>query len=115
MNVPNSAAEMAKNIVGDGKTPNMWFVTVGYGLYMPFNNEECISLKNALDGITIGPFLKKSEAVTVYNAFEIFNIHKSELKKDKISQVFIEDRLSGVVCEKRLEENANGYLIKKEY
>lgn len=112
-----SAAELASNIVGDGKKPNKYFVTVAYGWYRPKGKPEdevlpeMVQAPNALESVTIGPFSSKAQAFNTFNSIEL----DSSIEKvtgETISQVIIEDRLMGTVKEKCLSERrSTGFYV----
>jgi len=104
---PSSAKELARELVGDGKTPNVWFVT--YGAYIMVREDFDCSDYELLEGYsekdseTFGPFYSYQEACDKYDDIDL-DPH------DGIGQVFIEDRLIGTVKEKCLEK-----VIKVDY
>ena len=91
--------EMAKEMVGDGGTPNKWFVTVGP--YHRSNTEDYDWEFELLEGFTDrdvythGPFDTYEEALDCYDAETLY----ADLG---VGQVFIEDRQCGTVREKWL-------------
>ena len=107
LKVESSAKELAKELVGDGKTPNVWFVT--YGAYIMVREDFDCSDNELLEGYsekdseTFGPFYSYQEACDKYDDIDL-DPH------DGIGQVFIEDRLIGTVKEKYLEK-----VIKVDY
>jgi len=105
-NKVKSAKELAVKLVGDGKTPNKYFVTVGYGWYKPSNNEEMIQVKNSLDSVTM-LFNTREAAEHCYNGLRIPTNIK-EVTGETIGQVMIEDRLTGVIKEKFIDQLSSG-------
>lgn len=90
-----------RTIVGDGKLPNRWFVTISPNYYVqnPDDNtcwdiEEFPSATEA-DTVTYGPFSSLEEAQTLY---ENTDLDAGLL----IGSVMIEDRLQGIVKDKNL-------------
>jgi len=100
--------ELATKIVGDGKKPNKYFVTIGYGWYFPNESEEMIQVKDSLDSVTV-MLTNKEDAIKLYNSIIIRTI--SPVTKETIGQVMIEDRLTGVIKEKCLTMLDNGKLV----
>jgi hypothetical protein len=96
-----SAKEMAREMVGDGQTPNMWFVTIGpyYHVRHDFDNSEFELLDGYTDSDseTFGPFLSYEAARTCYDLQDLDY-------QMGVGQVFIEDRECGQVTEKFLEK-----------
>jgi hypothetical protein len=94
--------ELARNMVGDGGTPNKWFVT--YGPYVKVPNEDCGYHDELIDGyndtedvFTYGPFDTYEEAVECYEDQELY-------EAIGVGSVMIEDRQCGVVREKWLRK-----------
>ncbi len=105
MNANNKAKSMAREMIGDGQTPNLWFVT--YGPYVQVNldfgeiDSELIDGYDAeKDTVTSGPFTSYEDALDYYNEIDP-DYHEG------IGQVFIEDRLCGIVTEKYLQKIVN--------
>jgi hypothetical protein len=104
--------ELASLLIGDGKKPNKWFVTIAYGWYEPKGDNEqtdMIQADNSLDSVTI---LAESKT----QAFELFDSikldrHIKKVTGNTIGQVIVEDRLNGVVIEKKLVETDSGFYI----
>jgi len=107
------AKQMAKEIVGDGQTPNLWFVT--YGPYIAVHDGdmsydfELIEGRDAnTDTYTEGPFTSYEAALRCYN--------KIELSFDYgVGQAFIEDRECGTVTEKWLRKRIRTEYVEDEY
>ena len=101
LNIESTPKELAKELVGDGKTPNLWFVTSGP--YIMVRDEDGISEYKLLDNTeaedseTFGPYFSYEAACEQYDALDL-DPH------DGIGQVFIEDRLIGTVKEKYAEK-----------
>ena len=91
--------EMAREMVGDGGTPNKWFVTYGPHVMVYKDGEGDFELMEGYneneDVFTYGPFDTYEEAVECYNEQELY-------AGIGIGQVMIEDRQCGVVREKWL-------------
>ena len=101
------AREMARELVGDGQTPNLWFVTHGPFIIEGDGDNAVFELIEGYDPdkdtTTMGPFASYAEARACYD----------ETDPDYeygIGQVFIEDRLCGTVTEKYLEK-----IVKIDY
>lgn len=104
----NNIKELATKIVGDGKSPNKWFVTVAYGWYVPLPKDEgeepeMIQADNALESTTL-LFTRKQDAMDFFHAVKIRE-DLTEVKGNDISQVIVEDRKNGTVCEKHLHQS----------
>ena len=96
------AKDLASEIIGDGKSPNVWFVTQS-AYYMKYKDGYGESF--VLDGYDApeeynkmyGPFFTYSDACAKYDEIELDHY-------DGVGTVTIEDRKIGVVKEKFLEE-----------
>lgn len=96
------AKDLASEIIGDGKSPNVWFVTQS-AYYMKYKDGYGESF--ILDGYDApeeysemyGPFFTYSDACAKYDEIELDHY-------DGVGTVTIEDRVIGVVKEKFLEE-----------
>jgi len=96
------AKDLASEIIGDGKSPNVWFVTQS-AYYMKYKDGYGESF--VLDGYDApeeynkmyGPFFTYSDACAKYDEIELDHY-------DGVGTVTIEDRVIGVVKEKFLEE-----------
>jgi hypothetical protein len=104
---------MAKEIVGDGQTPNLWFVT--YGPYiavhdgdMSYDFELIEGRDGNTDTFTQGPFTSYEEALEAYDEIELSFDYG-------IGQAFIEDRECGTVTEKWLHKKVRTEYIQDEY
>lgn len=108
-------------MVGDGKSPNKYFVTIGFGWYIPykeydkdsdepFEMPDMIQAPNSIESVTMGPF-NKQEAEDL---FEMIELPKYPVKVNgtTIGQVTMEDRNTGVVKEKGLWELRKGHFIE---
>jgi hypothetical protein len=96
-----TSKEMAREMVGDGQTPNLWFVTYG-PFIMSFvdgegDYEKIEGYDEDKDTDTYGPFASYQEALDKYNDINLDYDYG-------IGQVFIEDRQCGTVTEKYLEK-----------
>jgi hypothetical protein len=95
------AKDLASEIIGDGKSPNVWFVTQS-PYYMKYKDGYGESF--LLDGfdaadysVMFGPFYSYKDACAQYDEIELEAY-------DGVGTVTIEDRKIGVVKEKFLEE-----------
>jgi hypothetical protein len=95
------AKDLATEIIGDGKSPNVWFVTQS-PYYMKYKDGYGESF--LLDGfdasdysVMFGPFFTYKDACAKYDEIELEAY-------DGVGTVTIEDRKIGVVKEKFLEE-----------
>ena len=95
------AKDLASEIIGDGKSPNVWFVTQS-PYYMKYKDGYGESF--LLDGFDVsdysvmfGPFFTYKDACAQYDEIELEAY-------DGVGTVTIEDRKIGVVKEKLLEE-----------
>jgi len=95
------AKDLAMNIIGDGKSPNVWFVTQS-PYFMKYKDGHGESF--LLDGfdaseysVMFGPFFSYKDACAQYDEIELEAY-------DGVGTVTIEDRKIGVVKEKFLEE-----------
>ena len=95
------AKDLATEIIGDGKSPNVWFVTQS-PYYMKYKDGYGESF--LLDGfdasdysVMFGPFFTYKDACAQYDEIELEAY-------DGVGTVTIEDRKIGVVKEKFLEE-----------
>jgi hypothetical protein len=95
------AKDLASEIIGDGKSPNVWFVTQS-PYYMKYKDGYGESF--LLDGfdasdysVMFGPFFTYKDACAQYDEIELEAY-------DGVGTVTIEDRKIGVVKEKFLEE-----------
>jgi hypothetical protein len=95
------AKDLASEIIGDGKSPNVWFVTQS-PYYMKYKDGYGESF--LLDGfdaseysVMFGPFFSYKDACAKYDEIELEAY-------DGVGTVMIEDRKIGTVKEKFLEE-----------
>ena len=95
------AKDLATDIIGDGKSPNVWFVTQS-PYYMKYKDGYGESF--LLDGfdasdysVMFGPFFTYKDACAQYDEIELEAY-------DGVGTVMIEDRKIGTVKEKFLEE-----------
>jgi hypothetical protein len=107
------AKQMAKEIVGDGQTPNLWFVT--YGPYiavhdgdMSYDFELIEGYDESKDTYTEGPFTSYEEALKAYDEIELSFDYG-------VGQAFIEDRECGTVTEKWLYKKVRTEYVEDEY
>ena len=100
------AKKLATEIIGDGKSPNKFFVTSGpyYFEVDEYGDREAVLLDGFTDNhVETTIFDTLEDAEKYYNDIEL-DIY------DGIAQVMIEDRKSGVIKEKTLEK-----IIRIEY
>jgi hypothetical protein len=94
------AKDLAMNIIGDGKSPNVWFVTQS-AYYMKYQDGygESFLLQGYDESYSVmhGPFFTYKDACAMYDEIDLEPY-------DGIGTVTIEDRQIGVVKEKFLEE-----------
>jgi len=106
----NSAVKLlASEIIGDGQSPNIWFVTEssniiceesGFDENLPnFENEE---------STTYGPFYSYADACKKYESIDLSAEYG-------VGKVCIEDREIGIVKEKVLEKVIKIVYIEREY
>lgn len=92
---------LASEVIGDGQNPNMFFVT--HGPYVMTVDEYGDVEHELIDGFpeeatyTSGPYNTYEEAKKAYDDIEL-DIYEG------VGQVFIEDRLTGVITEKFLSK-----------
>lgn len=95
------AKDLASEIIGDGKSPNVWFVTQSpYFMKYKDGYGESFLLEGfdaAEYSIMFGPFFSYKDACAQYDEIELEAY-------DGVGTVTIEDRKIGVVKEKFLEE-----------
>lgn len=104
--------QLAREMVGDGQTPNLWFVT--YGPYIAVHNDEMFADDFELiegrdaekDTYTFGPFASYEAAFKHYDEIELDFDYG-------IGQVFIEDRECGTVTEKWLNKKVK--VVYEQY
>jgi hypothetical protein len=113
MNINDKAKAMAREMVGDGQTPNLWFVT--YGPYVAVHNgdygydfELIEGYDSDKDTDTQGPFTSYEEALEKYDEIELSFDYG-------VGQVFIEDRECGTVTEKWLYKRVRTEYVEDEY
>ncbi len=98
--------KLASEMVGDGKKPNKFFVTIAYGWYLPMgdSDQDMVQAKNSLDSVTV-LFTDKIDAVNFFDNVPI-NCSVDKVTGETIGQVMIEDRLTGVIGEMYLEQRS---------
>ena len=97
--------ELATEIVGDGKDPNKFFVTVSP--YFAVNSNDAFE-SELLDGYT-----DKDTETRLFNTFEQANEYYNSVDLDPyegIGTVMIEDRKTGTIKQKELSK-----IVKVEY
>jgi hypothetical protein len=113
MNTNNKATAMAKEMVGDGQTPNLWFVTSGPYVAVHdgdfgYDFELIEGYDSDKDTYTDGPFTSYEAALTCYNNIDLSFDYG-------VGQVFIEDRECGTVTEKWLVKRVRTEYVEDEY
>ena len=118
MSANDKAKAMAREMVGDGQSPNLWFVTHGPYVSVPVNMHAPNAEDNdfeIIDGFdadkdtfTQGPFTSYEEALECYDEIELDAYYG-------IGQAFIEDRECGVVTEKWLYKRVRTEYVQDEY
>ena len=105
--------QLAREMVGDGQTPNLWFVT--YGPYIAVDDVygdydfELIEGRDAeKDTYTFGPFASYEAALKYYDEIELSFDYG-------VGQAFIEDRQCGTVTEKWLYKKVKVVYEQDEY
>ena len=101
--------QMAREMVGDGQTPNLWFVTYGPYVavkdgYDDYNFELIEGRDEHADTYTQGPFASYEDALKCYDEIELDFDYG-------IGQAFIEDRQCGVVTEKWLTKKVKTVYV----
>jgi hypothetical protein len=87
--------KLASEIVGDGQTPNQWFVTTSPYIKTMDGDDELLEDGVESDAYTYGPFESYEEAVDCYD-------EQSLDPRYGVGSVMIEDRHCGTVTEKWL-------------
>lgn len=98
--------ELAKHMVGDGKKPNRYFVTIAYGWYRPLGDDaDAIQVDRSLESVTV-LFTNKQQAIDFYDNIPM---EKSlpAITRETIANVMVEDRLTGVIRDKMYEQTPN--------
>ena len=106
--------QLAREMVGDGQTPNLWFVT--YGPYIAVHDDEMFADDFELiegrdaekDTYTFGPFASYEAALKCYDEIELDFDYG-------VGQAFIEDRECGTVTEKWLNKKVKVVYEQYEY
>lgn len=97
-----TAKEMAQKMVGDGKSPNKYFVTHS-PFYMPKDSEMGrLELIPGFEGYEEGStvmFDDKQKALEYYRDIEL-------KFSNGVGHIMIEDRIVGVLCERFLRETS---------
>lgn len=107
MKKETSIKELAKNLVGDGKSPNKYFVTIAYGWYRPKGEEEMKQVGNSLDSVTV-LFTSRPDAEQFFENIPMCAASIDEVTKETIGQIILEDRKTGVLMEKCIYQRDNG-------
>jgi hypothetical protein len=96
----NDVKKLATQIIGDGKSPNIWFVTKSpYFMRYKDGHGDFFLLPDSdpSNSQTYGPFYTYQDACDMYDSIELDHY-------DEVGTVTIEDRKIGAVKEKFLEE-----------
>lgn len=104
---------LASQLVGDGQSPNMWFVTYGPYIAVYNEHEECEfelieGYDREKDTCTLGPFDTYEEALEEYDEIELDESYG-------VGQAFIEDRQNGIVNEKWLTKQVKTVYVQSDY
>lgn len=112
MTQKDKAKKMAREMVGDGQSPNLWFVTYGPYIAVPdedgYDFELIDGYNSEADSYTSGPFTSYEEALQAYDEIELSFDYG-------VGQAFIEDRECGVVTEKWLYKRVRTEYVQDEY
>ena len=113
MNANDKAKEMAREMVGDGQTPNLWFVTYGpyiavHDGYNSYDFQLIEGRDENADTYTQGPFVSYEDALKCYDEIELSFDYG-------VGQAFIEDRECGTVTEKWLYKRVRTEYVQDEY
>jgi len=106
------AKKLASKFIGDGESPNKFFVTTGPYVRLETNGEfgedyRIIEGFTTWDSETFGPFSNYDDALEFYTGIE--------LDADfGVGQVFIEDRQVGTIREKFLKEKIAVTYVEDE-
>ncbi len=103
-------SELAKEIVGDGKDPNKFFVTVSP--YFTVENEDNFE-SELLDGYT-----DKDTEIYLFDTFEQANRYYDSVDLDPhsgVATVMIEDRMTGTIKQKELTKIVRVDYSYREY
>jgi hypothetical protein len=105
----NSAVKLlASEIIGDGQSPNIWFVTKSSNVISEDNGfDECLPNFENEKSTTYGPFYSYADACKKYESIDLS-------VKYGIGQVCIEDREIGVVKEKVFEKAIRIEYVERE-
>ena len=103
-------SELAKEIVGDGKSPNKFFVTVSP--YFTVENEDDFE-SELLDGYT-----DKDTEICLFDTFEQANRQYDSVDLEPhsgVATVMIEDRMTGTIKQKELTKIVRVDYSYREY
>ena len=105
----NSAVKLlASEIIGDGQSPNIWFVTKSSNVISEDNGfDECLPNFENEKSTTYGPFYSYADACKKYESIDLS-------VKYGIGQVCMEDREIGVVKEKVFEKAIRIEYVERE-
>jgi hypothetical protein len=105
--------QLAREMVGDGQIPNLWFVT--YGPYIAVHDGDISYDFELIEGYdenkdtyTYGPFASYKDALKHYDEIELSFDYG-------IGQAFIEDRECGTITEKWLHKRVRIDYVQDEY
>lgn len=102
--------ELAKKMVGDGKDPNKFFVTLCYGHVYDESIEDSYQIEGYLQKNPETVLMTESleEALEEAMSYEL----DLEEQEDMLTQVMIEDRKVGTVYERSVHKNEDGELVE---
>ena len=100
--------KLASEIIGDGQTPNKWFVTTSPYIKTPDGDDELLEDAVESDAYTYGPFETYEEAVDCYDEQTLDASYG-------VGQVVIEDRECGQVREKFLTKRVQVVYEEDEH
>lgn len=100
--------EEARVMVGDNKSPNIFFVTLGYGHIYDEVEEESYSVPNTIqkNAETIAMVDTIEEAMKIVDQYEL----DMEEQDNMLTEINIEDRKHGTVYQKSIHKDAQGDL-----
>jgi len=111
INEGNLYNEEARKMVGDGKKPNKFFVTLGYGHIYDVVAEDSYVVADTVQ--------KNSETIAMVDSFDealaIADKYDLDLEEqdDMLTQIMIEDRSVGTVYERVVEKDEEGELSEE--
>lgn len=105
--------KLATEIVGDGKSPNKYFVTIAYGWYQPSNHDlDMIQVDKSLDSVTV-MFNNRQDATDFFDSVPFNTYGLDTVTPETIGQTILEDRKTGVIAERRLlQRNSGSFTVE---